>query len=218
MNGAAESGSGNVKVTREDWLKAALEVLVSDGVEQVKVLTLGARLGVSRSSFYWYFKSRQDLLDALLDHWMATNTRALVAQAEAPAETITGAVCNVFRCMVSDALFDTRLDFAIRDWARRAATVRRVLELSDTQRVQALASMFRRFGYDGTEAFVRARVLYYMQVGYDDADLNETLAERLRLVPHYLRVFTGTEPREEEIRAFTEAVTAIETGEGHEQA
>lgn len=162
MNGAAESGSGNVKVTREDWLKAALEVLVSDGVEQVKVLTLGARLGVSRSSFYWYFKSRQDLLDALLDHWMATNTRALVAQAEAPAETITGAVCNVFRCMVSDALFDTRLDFAIRDWARRAATVRRVLELSDTQRVQALASMFRRFGYDGTEAFVRARVLYYM--------------------------------------------------------
>ena len=59
---------GNIKVTRQDWLNVAMDVLVSDGVEQVKVLTLGERLGVSRSSFYWYFKSRQELLTALLRH------------------------------------------------------------------------------------------------------------------------------------------------------
>jgi hypothetical protein len=36
---------GNIKVTREDWLNAALDVLVSDGVERVKVLVLASRLG-----------------------------------------------------------------------------------------------------------------------------------------------------------------------------
>jgi len=68
------SPTGNIKVTREDWLNVALDVLVSEGVGEVKILTIGQRLNVSRSSFYWYFKSRQDLLDALLKHWQATNT------------------------------------------------------------------------------------------------------------------------------------------------
>ena len=71
----AEPLVGNIKVTRTDWLRVAMDVLVSDGVEQVKVLSLADRMAVSRSSFYWYFKSRQDLLDALLAEWQSTNTQ-----------------------------------------------------------------------------------------------------------------------------------------------
>ncbi|MEX0285311.1 MAG: TetR/AcrR family transcriptional regulator [Paracoccaceae bacterium] len=199
----AEPLSGNVKVTRADWLNVALDVLVSDGVERVKVLALAERMGVSRSSFYWYFKSRQDLLDALLRHWQDTNTAALVAQSEIETETITAAVCNVQRCVVNTDLFDTALDFAVRDWARRSGKVRRVLDQSDARRVAALNAMFKRFAYDPVEAETRARVLYYMQLGYDMAQLNEPTEFRLTLVPHYLYVFTGVHPRPEEIEEFS---------------
>ena len=72
---------GNVKVTREDWLKLAGEVLIERGVSQVKVLTLANTLGVSRSSFYWYFRSRKDLLDQLLAQWEQQNTRAVLDHA-----------------------------------------------------------------------------------------------------------------------------------------
>ncbi|MEM9551265.1 MAG: TetR/AcrR family transcriptional regulator [Pseudomonadota bacterium] len=198
----AEPLVGNVKVTRADWLNVAMDALVSDGVDQVKVLNLAERMGVSRSSFYWYFRSRQDLLDALLDHWQATNTAGLVRMAEAPAETITAAVCNVHRCVVNADLFDTALDFAVRDWARRSGKVRRMLDQSDARRLAALRAMFERFGYDGDEAETRARVLYYMQIGYDLAQLNEPVETRLNLVPHYLFVFTGVRPRPEEIEEF----------------
>ncbi len=200
---------GNTKVTRTDWLNVAMDALVSDGVEQVKVLSLGERLGVSRSSFYWYFKSRQDLLDALLDHWQGTNTAAMVAQANAPAETITEAVCNVFRCVIDDELFNTALDFAIREWARRSGAVRRVLDQSDAARLDALKDMFARFGYPEREALTRARVLYYMQIGYNFADLHEPMADRLALVPMYLLTFTGVEPKPQEIddlNAFAHAI------------
>lgn len=202
---------GNTKVTRQDWLTLAMDVLVSQGVEKVKVLTLGERLGVSRSSFYWYFNSRQDLLDALLDHWQKTNTAAIVAQAEAPAATITEAVCNVFKGMVSPDLFDTALDFAIREWARRSGKVRRILDQSDQRRIQALAAMFERFGYEEIEATTRARVLYYMQVGYNEADLNEPMEDRLKLVPSYLLTFTGLQAPQHELDAFADYMKTLET-------
>jgi len=206
--------TGNIKVTRDDWLNVAMDVLISDGVDQVKVLSLAERMGVSRSSFYWYFKSRQDLLDALLRHWDRMNTAAIVAQAELPAETITQAVCNVQRCVVNTALFDTALDFAVRDWARRSGKVRSLLDRSDAQRVDALTGMFLRFGYDGNEALTRARVLYYMQLGYDFAQVGESGEARLAMVPHYLRVFTGREPRATEIEEFNAYARAHWAGKG----
>ena len=193
---------GNIKATRQDWLQVAMDILISDGIEQVKVLPLSEQLGVSRSSFYWYFKSRQDLLDALLDYWQQTNTAAMVAQAEAPADTITAAVCNVFRCVVNPALFNNALDFAVRDWARRSGKVRRVLDQSDQQRINALTAMFQRYDYPALEALTRARILYYMQIGYNDAELHEPMAERLRLLPTYLLGFTGREPQPDEIEEF----------------
>ncbi|MEM9577559.1 MAG: TetR/AcrR family transcriptional regulator [Pseudomonadota bacterium] len=192
---------GNIKATREDWLALAKEVLVRDGIEGVKIKPLGETLNVSRSSFYWYFNSRQDLLDALLEHWQATNTKSLVEMAGRPARTITEAVGNVFRCVINPALFDPRLDFAIRDWARRSEAVHRVLRASEEERLTALEQMFARFDYPALEVITRARILYYMQIGYDDAQLNEPMETRNRLMPAYLVGFTGQTPTKDEIAA-----------------
>ncbi|NRB21098.1 MAG: TetR/AcrR family transcriptional regulator [Rhodobacteraceae bacterium] len=199
----AEPLIGNVRVTRDDWLNVAMDVLISDGVEQVKVLALAERMAVSRSSFYWYFKSRQDLLDALLKTWEQTNTAGLVGQATMAAETITAAVLNVWRCTANPDLFNTSLDFAVRDWARRSGPVRHLLDQSDTRRVEALTQMFQRYEFPEVEALARAKALYYMQLGYDMAGLNETGAYRLMMTPEYLKVFTGCEPQPGELEDFT---------------
>ena len=194
--------SGNVKATRDDWLDLALSALAVEGVDHVTVLALSERLGVSRSSFYWYFKNREELLDALLDRWDRLNTRSIVVQAEAPAATVNEAVCNVFRCWVNPAIFSPRLDFAVREWARRSAHVRTALDRSDRVRTEALKALFVRFGYEDEDAFARARVLYYMQIGYYALDLREPIETRLNLTPHYLNAFTGVLTTEGELEPF----------------
>ena len=136
-------------------------MLALEGVDHVTVLNLSERLGVSRSSFYWYFKNRDELLGALLDRWDELNTRSIVAQAEAPAATVNEAVCNVFRCWINPTIFSPRLDFAVREWARRSAHVRKALDRADRVRTEATKALFVRFGYEDEDAFVRARVLYY---------------------------------------------------------
>lgn len=47
---------GNIKVTREDWIKAAIELLITKGIDHVKILNIGKKLNVARSSFYGYFQ------------------------------------------------------------------------------------------------------------------------------------------------------------------
>ena len=199
---------GHVKVTREDWLNVARDILVSDGVTQVKVLAIGERLGVSRSSFYWYFKSRKDLLTALLDDWEGRNTAVIATHCAMEAETITGAVCNVFRCFLDPGLFDQGLDFAVREWSRRDGQVRKRIDIADTTRIEAATEMFLRFGYDPYEADTRARILYFMQLGYHALDQTEPMKLRLWRTEGYLRGFTGTDPDEREIEALRADIEA----------
>ena len=190
---------GHIKVTREDWLNVARDVLVSDGVAEVKVLALGQRLDVSRSSFYWYFKSRKHLLEALLDDWEARNTRTIVTQCELPAKTITEAVGNFFKCFLNPDLFDRGLDFAVREWSRRDGTVRQRIDQADRERLAAVTQMFERHGFTPYEADVRARILYYMQLGYHALDVHESMQARCDRLAGYLKGFTGQDPSEEEL-------------------
>jgi AcrR family transcriptional regulator len=137
--------SNKVKATRDDWLEIALRVLALEGVDHVTVLNLSERLRVSRSSFYWYFKNRDELLGALLDRWDQLNTRSIVAQAEAAATTVNETVCNVFRCWVNPAIFSPRLDFrgsrvgaSLPSRAKGARPLRSYQDGSDASSVRAL--------------------------------------------------------------------------------
>lgn len=182
------------KVAREDWLRLALKTLMTDGVESVKVLDLARRLGVSRSSFYWYFDSRQDLLDQLLKHWTETNTKAIIDHAAQPAANIMEGIINIAACWLNRRLFDPRLDFAIREWARRSSAVHKIVRQADDQRVAAIQQLFLRHDYATRDAFTRARVLYFMQIGYYALDIKEDLEQRIAPTAEYLRAFTGREP------------------------
>jgi len=202
MTAVQAAPMGGARATREDWLDLALALLARRGIGAVTVLDLSEKLGVSRSSFYWRFRSRENFLDALITGWDRLNTRSIVRQAQAPAETITEAVCNVFRCWVDAALFSPQLDMAVRDWARSSEFARGRLDDADRERMAAIEAMFARHGYAPGEALVRARVLYTMQIGYYALDFREPIEARLKLAPHYLEIFTGVKPREEELAAF----------------
>ena len=80
--------------------------------------------------------------------------------------------------------------------------MRKALDRSDRVRTEALKGLFVRFGYGDEDALVRARVLYYMQIGYYALDLREPIEARLNLTPHYLKAFTGAAASEAEVEAF----------------
>lgn len=190
--------------TREDWLKLALETLIRDGIDRVKVQIMAKQLNVSRSSFYWFFKSPQDLNDQMLEHWLAKNTGPIIQRALRPAQTISEAILNVFECWANEDLFDPRLDIAVRLWARRDPGVLAVVTSADQQRLDALTGMFTRHGYPAEEALVRARVLYFTQVGQYTLDIREDMTLRFSRTRAFVQSFCGKVPTDAEIERFKE--------------
>ena len=195
-----------LKATRDDWLKVALATLISNGVDAVLVLPLAKKLKVSRSSFYWYFKDRKDLLDQLLQHWMSTNTAAIIEHAGRPSATAVQGVLHIFECWVSETTYSPRLDIAVRNWATKSSAVRALVEKADDARLVAIKQMYQRHGFDDEDAFIRARILYYVQVGYYALELKETMEARLSHVEAYLRAFTGQEPTKADVTRFRDFV------------
>lgn len=196
-----------VKATREDWIAGALEILIEHGVEAVKILPLAERLGVARSSFYWYFTNRDQLLDVLLEHWQDTNTRTVVEHASRPTADITRAVLAVFECWTDESLFDVRLDFAVREWARRSDDVKLAVRRADETRTAAITAMFERHGYEPRDALVRARVLYFSQIGYYALELGESMQTRLAYAGDYVAAYTGVRPDEQALADYVASRT-----------
>ncbi len=95
-------------------MEAAYQALLESGVDSVKILPLAKKLNLSRTSFYWFFKDREELLAALVSRWREKNTGSIVRQSQAYAETLAEAMLNVFDCWLDAGLFDNRFEFAVR--------------------------------------------------------------------------------------------------------
>ncbi|MDE4306474.1 TetR/AcrR family transcriptional regulator [Phaeobacter gallaeciensis] len=184
------------------WLMAAYEELTAHGVGAVKIMPLAKKLGVSRTSFYWYFKDREALLEAMIRHWEDKNTGNLVARTEAYAENLFEAVFNLFDCWLDPDLFDSRLDLAIRNWARSDPSLQARLDLADARRKTAMTDMLIRYGYAPEDAEVRALTMIYTQIGYISMQVHEDAAQRLARMPGYMEVFTGQKPAQKDIDRF----------------
>jgi len=188
--------------SREAWLSGAYEALLESGVEAVRIMPLAKRLKLSRTSFYWFFSDRQEVLDALVALWRDKNTGNLIKQSKAYAESVAEAILNVFDCWLDRTLFDSPLEYAMRSWALQSAGIAAEIVAADDKRITAMTHMFIHHGYAELEADVRARTIYLTQIGYISMNTRETLATRMHRIPKYVEIFTGRVPAKQELDRF----------------
>ncbi len=186
----------------EVWLEAAYEALLESGVDSVRILPLARRLSLSRTSFYWFFKDREEILAALLTRWREKNTGNLVKQSEAYAESIAEAVMNIMDCWFDSSLFDSQFEFAVRSWGLQSADVMQEVHDADQTRLLAITKMFQRYDFDDVSADVRARTFYLTQIGYITMQSKEGIEVRMKRISAYVETFTGHAPRQQELERF----------------
>ena len=178
---------------RDIWLDTARKALVEEGTAGVEINKLAKRLGVSRGGFYWFFKSRKQLLDELLAYWADTSTILFERILQASGHDGMQAYKEITHLWINESEYDPKWDGAVRDWARTSAAVLKVVRSVDDRRIAYLEQMFLNLGYKGKDAQIRARIMYYHQVGYYALGVRESRKQRLDLMPFYTKALTGRE-------------------------
>lgn len=191
---------------RLDWLRRALDLFVAEGIDAVRITRLADDLQVTRGSFYWHFDNREDLIGALVDFWQRKNTPAFT-RAVRDADSLEQGIFNVFELCIDSERFDPRLDLALREWARRSPGIRARVDGADAERIDALRDFFARYDYAATDALIRARVLYFSQIGFYALEVHEPLEQRLAYTEAYFESFTGRRPDPRRCRAFVEYIS-----------
>jgi AcrR family transcriptional regulator len=169
------------KLGRQDWIQAGLTVLSESGVEAVRVEPLAKMMQVTKGSFYWHFKDRQDLLTALLEEWVKLGTSIVIEEMDQLAADPQTKLLRLFEIAVENAgLPDDRVEKAIRAWANNDPNVAALLAQIDQQRLDYTQECFLQLGFSPQAALVRARMAYYtLVVGELATTIPTNLEERL---------------------------------------
>ncbi|MBJ7288577.1 TetR/AcrR family transcriptional regulator [Williamsia sp.] len=152
------------RLSVDDWVRAALNLLVRDGVAAVRITRLCAELHVTKGSFYWHFADITGLMEAVADHWCDAQNDSMRALVElgsmAPRERLEAMTAS----LVGDRSW--AVETAIREWARTnvivADTVRRLDRLVFSVVQEALLEL----GFEPAEARMRAGALVYACIGF----------------------------------------------------
>lgn len=150
--------AGHQRLDRKDWIDIAMQTLASDSVDAVLIVPLAKKLGVTKGSFYWHFKSRDEFLQATLDDWRVKATESVIQYIEAKFEKPEAKLRELFRIAVESKYhrYEGQVELAIRDWARLDPVARKVVAEIDNLRIDYLAIQYRRLGFSGEEAKTRA--------------------------------------------------------------
>jgi AcrR family transcriptional regulator len=169
-------------LTPEHWIAAATDVLVDQGIDRVRVDLLAAQLGVTRGSFYWHFRDRDDLLRRVLQAWRDSATvqltQRLAGSGTDPRRQLQDVISLPFRGRA--AVRAARIELAIRAWARRDEMARRAVDEADDSRIAYHAQIFEALGFAPDEARLRAFVLYSYEVAESLLNRQGTQAQKLQ--------------------------------------
>ena len=153
-------------LTREDWVEAAQNVLVSGGVDAVRVDTLAKQMKITRGSFYYHFKSRDELLAAILDNWRAHATEDVIRNLRNAHQSPVQQLQHLLELPAHGqrAKEAAAIELAIRGWARRDKQARQAMDEVDSHRLTYIESLLMQLGISEQEADARAYLIYSYQL------------------------------------------------------
>jgi AcrR family transcriptional regulator len=189
------NGRARTRLSREDWVEAALEAIAEGGLAAVAVVPLAERLGATKGSFYWHFPSREAFVEAALAAWEQTTTSAVIAEIEAASDDPRQQLRLLFKRVTELAARD-RIELALLATADHPS-VRPVLDRVTRRRIEFAAELFQRLGFPRAEGKRRALLAYSTYLGYAQLVhatpqlLPQTQAARREYLNHVLAALTA---------------------------
>lgn len=175
----------------EDWLYAGLLRFAEGGERNLKVERIAQDLGVTKGSYYYYFKNRKEFLERMLDYSLQVTTEAFIAHAsaaEGPLNQLRTLTLSVLKSRTGKDF-----DFYLRDFARRNKHAARLVQQTDARRIAYVRELLIGCGQQPEAAEDRAEIYYSYYLGWHIRNKDRRLkkpeiARQLQLFGEFLGV------------------------------
>ena len=148
---------------RSDWVSAALGLLGEHGLDRVTIDALCQKLGLTKGSFYWHFKGRQQLLLAMAESWASTSTRDIHSQLRDSGMSDWEQLGELNR--MSTKLGYGNIDRAMRIWAENCAETQSAVRQADQDILLFMEEKLTNIGLKPKDARVLSKMSHACSVG-----------------------------------------------------
>ena len=180
------------RLNRDEWLARALDILALEGRAKLRIDTICNALGVTKGSFYWHFKDRDDFVRSVVQFWSDRFTDPVMER----VSRLGGSAQERMKALmhaVSEGRF-ARHDVSIRAWAAQdPELVAAIVKAVDQQRLAFAGSLFSEMGFDGPEAEMRARALVAYLSFEESVLAKSSKKDRSEMLDRFFDVITQPE-------------------------
>ena len=148
-------------VTVDEYYRATMQLLASEGFKGVTIAALGRTLGVTSGSFYHHFGSLDGFLEQFLERWEAQETQRIIDLTRShgePSERL-----GVLLALATEVPHSA--EAALRAWANTSGTVRRAQDRIDDRRLAFLDEVLKPLVVDPEERRIVAGLTFSSFVG-----------------------------------------------------
>ena len=152
-------------LTRENWIDFALQRLTEEGIDKVTITGLARELSVTKGSFYWHFKDRDDLLQAMLVRWEESGSKLVFGEVERVGGDAVRRLKHLSDIVIRRYGDQLNLELALRDWGRKDLKIANILRQEDEKRIDYISGLFVEIYGDVKIAEAKAWLLFSLFVG-----------------------------------------------------
>ncbi|MGB0257270.1 MAG: TetR/AcrR family transcriptional regulator [Coraliomargarita sp.] len=176
------------RVTKDQWLQAALDTLVEEGVEALRIERLAKRIGISRSGFYWHFKDSDDLRKEIVEYWAFEYTEKIINLLDEMPMDAQQKLQYTAQQVIKNEL--ATYEIAMQTLAKTDPTL--LPRINDVYqfRLDFVYRCFKELGFTGVELELRTRV-FVVYASYELVfPTFGTREELMEQIPKHIELFT----------------------------
>ncbi len=168
------------KHSREQWLQKSLDVISGLGFGRIVIDNIVKSIKVTKGSFYWHFKDRNDFLEHLVTYWDENFTRNVMQHIAAMQGDAGKRLLELMMYVTRKRL--ARYDAAILSLAHNEPHVSNQIAVVFESRIEFVASLIAEMGYKGLDLELRSRMIVTFMSQEQNVLSQKAVKEQVRLI------------------------------------
>ena len=168
------------RYSKAQWLKKSLDVITRQGFGGIVIDNIVNSMGVTKGSFYWHFKDREDFLEHLVTYWDENFTKSVMSHVDSIKKGANERLLELMVFITKKQL--ARYDSAIRSLAHNEPGFSRKIQRVFESRIEYVASLFKEMGYKGTDLEMRSRITVMFMSQEQNILQTKNINEQLQLI------------------------------------